>query len=364
MAQNLTYRDSGVDIDAGNALVENIKPLAAATQGKGALGSLGGFGALFELPLDRYRKPLLVSGTDGVGTKLRFAIEYNALDGLGIDLVAMCVNDIAVTGAEVLFFLDYYATSALDVDSATRVISGIAEGCKLADCALSGGETAEMPGLYKPGDFDLAGFAVGIVEKDAVIDGTTIQAGDAVVGLASSGVHSNGFSLINRIRDDLATNNQQQMPDDIAQRLLQPTRIYTRSALAATRQVNVKGIAHITGGGLPENLPRVLPEQLAASIDTNSWQRSPEFDWIRKTGNVSPAEMYRVFNCGIGMVMVVAPEDTSTLLASLSKSGETAMVIGEIVPHVDFSTEPSASSAQAGSSPTASRVQLKQLEAF
>ena len=356
MTQNLTYRDSGVDIDAGNALVDNIKPLAAATQKKGALGNLGGFGALFELPLDRYRNPLLVSGTDGVGTKLRFAIEYIELDGLGIDLVAMCVNDIAVTGAEVLFFLDYYATSSLDVDTATRVISGIAEGCKLAECALSGGETAEMPGLYKPGDFDLAGFAVGIVEKDAVIDGSTIAAGDAIVGMASSGVHSNGFSLVNRIRDDLIANNQQ-VPNDIARLLLEPTRIYTRSVLLAAEKINIKGIAHITGGGLPENVPRVLPDQLAASIDTKNWQRSAVFQWIKTTGNVQPAEMYRVFNCGIGMVMVVAREDAAKLVSVLNESGETAAQIGEIVPHeVD--------AGQKGSSTDAGRVQLKNLDAF
>ncbi len=332
MTQNLTYRDSGVDIDAGNALVENIKPLAAATQGKGALGTLGGFGALFELPLDRYRNPLLVSGTDGVGTKLRFAIEHDELDGLGIDLVAMCVNDIAVTGAEVLFFLDYYATSSLDVDSATRVIRGIAEGCKLADCSLSGGETAEMPGLYKPGDFDLAGFAVGIVEKDAVIDGSAIRAGDAIVGLASDGVHSNGFSLINRIRDDLAIENKR-VPEDITKGLLKPTRIYTRSVLAATASLDIKGIAHITGGGLPENVPRILPAHLAASIDTTQWQRSPEFQWIQTTGNVSPAEMYRVFNCGIGMVMVVDQQDVNALLTLLNERDETARHIGDIVAH-------------------------------
>ena len=331
MKQNLTYRDAGVDIDSGNALVERIKPLARATRRDGVLGNLGGFGALFELPVEKYRRPVLVSGTDGVGTKLRFAIERDSLDGLGIDLVAICVNDIAVTGAEALYFLDYYATSTLDIDTAERVVAGIAKGCELAGCALSGGETAEMPGIYQPGDFDIAGFAVGIVEKDEIIDGSKIESGDLIIGLSSSGVHSNGFSMINHIHSTLKnTAGTEGLPPDIAERLLEPTRIYCRALNALTQSTDIKGMAHITGGGLSENLPRIIPPHLSAHIDTSSWTRATEFQWIRENGNVTASEMYRVFNCGIGMAIIVAPGDSDNVLASLESSGESASVIGEI----------------------------------
>jgi len=351
LKQNLTYRDAGVDIDSGNALVERIKPLAKATQREGVMGNLGGFGALFELPVEKYRRPVLVSGTDGVGTKLRFAIERNSLDSLGIDLVAMCVNDIAVTGAEALYFLDYYATSSLDIDTASRVVAGIAKGCELAGCALSGGETAEMPGIYKPGDFDIAGFAVGIVEKDQIIDGSKIESGDQIIGLPSSGVHSNGFSMINHIHSSLEnTAGAQGIPEDIAARLLEPTSIYCRSLNALTQSVSIKGMAHITGGGLSENLPRVIPAHLAARIDTASWTRAPEFHWIRETGNVAANEMYRVFNCGIGMAIIVSPANADQVLASLQSSGESAFIIGEVCTH--------------DSSTNAERVTLEQLEKF
>lgn len=360
MKQNLTYRDAGVDIDSGNALIDRIKPLAAATRRDGVLGSLGGFGSLFELPVGKYRQPVLVSGTDGVGTKLRFAIEMNMLDGLGTDLVAMCVNDIAVTGAEALFFLDYYATSSLDVDTAARVVAGIADGCKLAGCALSGGETAEMPGIYQPGDFDIAGFAVGIVEKSAIVDGQSIKAGDQLIGLASSGVHSNGFSLINHILEDSKAGAADHktpansLPEGMAERLLQPTRIYTRSTNALVTQINVKGMAHITGGGLLENLPRVLPKGVCASIDTSTWQRAAEFHWIRDNGNVEITEMYRVFNCGIGMVVVVSPEDVQEAIKILQAHGEDARVIGEVEQHAN----------DANSVNSDSRVNFQQLENF
>ena len=353
MKQNLTYRDAGVDIDSGNALVERIKPLARATRRDGVLGNLGGFGALFELPVEKYRRPVLVSGTDGVGTKLRFAIEHNSLDGLRIDLVAMCVNDIAVTGAEALYFLDYYATSALDIDTATRVVAGIAKGCEQAGCALSGGETAEMPGIYKPGDFDIAGFAVGIVEKDEIIDGSKIESGDLIIGLSSSGVHSNGFSMINHIHSNLKrTGDSNGLPSDIAERLLEPTRIYCRPLNALTEATSIKGMAHITGGGLTENLPRVIPKHLSARIDTSSWTRGVEFQWIREAGNVAAAEMYRVFNCGVGMAIIVAPGDKEKVLTSLENSGESAFVIGEINAH------------QSPRSEDSERVTLEHLEKF
>jgi len=353
LKQNLTYRDAGVDIDSGNELVERIKPLARATRRDGVLGNLGGFGALFELPVESYRRPVLVSGTDGVGTKLRFAIEHNSLDGLGIDLVAMCVNDIAVTGAEALYFLDYYATSTLDIDTATRVVAGIAKGCELAGCALSGGETAEMPGIYKPGDFDIAGFAVGIVEKDEIIDGSKIESGDLVIGLSSSGVHSNGFSMVNHIQSNLEnTDGSAGLPSDIAQRLLEPTRIYCRPLNTLTKSTTIKGMAHITGGGLLENLPRIIPAHLGAHIDTSTWTRAPEFQWIRETGNVASTEMYRVFNCGIGMAIIVAPSEKDKVLTTLESCGESAFVIGEIVAH------------QSSVTAQTERVTLEHLEKF
>ena len=323
MNHSVTYHDSGVDIDAGNSLVERIKPMVKSTHRPGVLGSLGGFGGLFELPVSEYREPVLVSGADGVGTKLKLAIREQRFDSIGIDLVAMCVNDIVVSGAEPLFFLDYYATSSLDVEVATAVVSGIAEGCKLAGCALSGGETAEMPGLYQSGDFDLAGFAVGIVEKQEIIDGSTISAGDNIIGLASSGLHSNGFSMVNYL---LADHDAGALQADF----LEPTTIYVKSLLQAFRVAEVKGLAHITGGGLLENIPRVVPVGLQAKIDTSSWQRAPVFQWLKKQGNVEAQEMYRVFNCGIGMAVIASEEQTEPLLASFADSGQEAMVIGAI----------------------------------
>lgn len=328
---SLSYRDAGVDIDAGAQLVERIKPLAAATRRPGVLSGLGGFGALFELPLDRYRHPVLVSGTDGVGTKLRLAIELGRHEGIGIDLVAMCANDILVSGAEPLFFLDYYATSRLDLEVASTVVAGIARGCELAGCALTGGETAEMPGIYAPGDYDLAGFCVGIVEKDAIIQPERVRPGDRLIGLASSGPHSNGYSLIRKVIEvsgvDLA------MPCDgspLAECLLAPTRIYARSLLPLIGALPVHGLAHITGGGLSENLPRVLPQGCGAVIDLASWQRPAVFDWLQAAGSIAEDEMLRTFNCGVGMVVCVAEADVERALGMLSAAGETPWLIGRI----------------------------------
>ncbi|MCC7546248.1 MAG: phosphoribosylformylglycinamidine cyclo-ligase [Burkholderiales bacterium] len=326
----LTYRDAGVDIDAGDALVENIKPLARRTLREGVLAGIGGFGALFEVPR-RYRNPVLVSGTDGVGTKLRLAFETGRHDTVGIDLVAMSVNDILVQGAEPLFFLDYFACGKLDVEVATAVVSGIARGCELAGCALIGGETAEMPGMYPQGEYDLAGFAVGVVEKDAIIDGRSIAPGDAVIGLASSGAHSNGYSLIRRIlqraRADLSSDFHGRALGEV---ILAPTRIYVKPVLELLRTVPVKGIAHITGGGLLENLPRILRDELAAELVRASWQRPPLFDWLQQAGGVDETEMHRVFNCGIGMVLVVDPAQEAAALRTLAAAGESAWRIGSI----------------------------------
>ena len=327
----LTYRDAGVDIDAGDELVERIKPVVKRTMRKEVLAGVGGFGALVEVPLDRYKKPVLVSGTDGVGTKLRLAIDTGRHDKIGIDLVAMCVNDIVVSGAEPLFFLDYYATGKLRVDVAESVIRGIAEGCLLAGCALVGGETAEMPGMYHGDDYDLAGFAVGVVEKDRIIDGSATAAGDAVIGLASSGPHSNGYSLIRKLISVAQASDKTQLDGQpLFDRLLTPTRIYVKSLLALTQQVAVKGFAHITGGGLTDNIPRVLPEGLEVVLRRRSWARDPVFEWLAATGRIAPAEMYRTFNCGIGMVVVVASRDVDAALALLAKQGETASVIGQV----------------------------------
>ena len=326
----LTYRDAGVDIDAGDALVENIKPLARRTLREGVLAGIGGFGALFEVP-KRYRNPVLVSGTDGVGTKLKLAFETNRHDSVGIDLVAMSVNDILVQGAEPLFFLDYFACGKLDVGVATAVIGGIARGCELAGCALIGGETAEMPGMYPPGEYDLAGFAVGVVEKDAIIDGTAISPGDAIIGLASSGAHSNGYSLIRRIlqraQSDLSSDFHGR---PLIESILAPTRIYVKPVLELMRSVQLKGLAHITGGGLLENVPRILREGLTAEIARGSWQRPPLFDWLQQEGSVDEAEMHRVFNCGIGMVLVLDPAHEARVLTELKAAGETAWRIGSI----------------------------------
>lgn len=329
--QSITYRDAGVDIDAGEELVERIKPHVKRSMRPEVLGGLGGFGALFELPLERYRRPVLVSGTDGVGTKLRLAIETGRHDGIGIDLVAMCVNDVVVQGAEPLFFLDYYATGKLSVDVAEAVIKGIVEGCVQAGAALIGGETAEMPGMYAAGDYDLAGFCVGIVEKDAIIDGSRTRPGDVLIGLASSGPHSNGYSLIRKLIEHTNSNAETRLGErTLFDALLTPTRIYVKAILALMQQVPVHGVAHITGGGLLDNIPRVIPEGMEALIDRNSWQLPPAFQWLQRGGNIADQEMLRTFNCGIGMTVCVGPQHLDKALASLRASGEDARIIGEI----------------------------------
>jgi phosphoribosylformylglycinamidine cyclo-ligase len=330
-AAPLTYRDAGVDIDAGDRLVENIKPFAKRTLRKGVLAGIGGFGALFEIARKRYREPVLVAGTDGVGTKLKLAFELNRHATIGIDLVAMSVNDILTHGAEPLFFLDYYACGRLDVAAATEVIKGIATGCGQAGCALIGGETAEMPGMYPAGEYDLAGFAVGVVEKSRMIDGSGIVEGDVVLGLASSGAHSNGYSLIRKIIAvkgvDLSAQFHGRALSDV---ILEPTRIYVKPVLKLVKGVAVKGLAHITGGGLLENVPRILPARLAARIERAAWNLPPLFRWLKEEGNIADSELYRVFNCGIGMVAVVAPADAARAVKTLKAAGETAWRIGRI----------------------------------
>lgn len=319
-----------MDIDAGDALVERIKGIAKRTHRPEVLGGLGGFGALCELPKG-YREPVLVSGTDGVGTKLRLAMQLGIHNTIGIDLVAMCVNDLVVAGAEPLFFLDYYATGKLDVDIAEQVITGIGQGCELAGCALVGGETAEMPGMYEGDDYDLAGFSVGVVEKSEIIDGSEVGVGDVMIGLAASGPHSNGYSLIRKILEVSKADLQQSLGDKtLAQALMAPTRIYVKSLLALIKSCSVNSLCHITGGGLLENLPRVLPENCKASIDLNAYQRPAVFDWLQKNGGVDAKEMYRVFNCGIGMVICVKAVDNEAALQTLRAQGETAFVIGAI----------------------------------
>ena len=336
---SISYQDAGVDIDAGNALVENIKPLVKATHRPGVITGLGGFGALFELPLDRYKRPLLVSGTDGVGTKLKLAIDTNRHNTIGIDLVAMCVNDIIVQGAEPLFFLDYYATAKLDVTSATAVVSGIAEGCKRAGAALIGGETAEMPGMYQTDDYDLAGFCVGIVEKDKLIDGQSVQPGDSLIALASSGPHSNGYSLVRKILQVSNVDWNDNLEDkSLIDRLLEPTRIYVKPLLKLFETINVHSLCHITGGGLPENLPRVLPDNCTAVIDENSWQWPTIFQWLQTNGNVEKSEMYRTFNCGVGMVLCVPNDQEVECIKLLNKAGETAWKLGQIEPGQGLAT--------------------------
>ena len=330
---SLTYRDAGVDIDAGDALVDRIKPLAAKTMRAGVMAGIGGFGALFEVPKN-FKEPVLVSGTDGVGTKLRLAFDWQRHDTVGIDLVAMSVNDILVQGAEPLFFLDYFACGKLSVDTAAAVVGGIAKGCELANCALIGGETAEMPGMYPEGEYDLAGFAVGAVEKSQIIDGKSIQVGDVVLGLASSGAHSNGFSLLRKIIETTGAR-----PDDdlggrqLGDVVMAPTRIYVRSVLAALRQhgTAIKGLAHITGGGLLDNVPRILQPGLAARLHRDAWQMPELFTWLQKGGNVADTEMHRVFNCGIGMVIVVPASQADAVTATLSAHGEQVSRLGEIV---------------------------------
>ncbi len=329
---SLSYRDAGVDIDAGNALVERIKPLAAATRRPGVLAGLGGFGALFEIPAN-YRQPVLVAGTDGVGTKLKLAMELGKHDTIGIDLVAMCANDLIVQGAEPLFFLDYYATGHLDVETASDVVKGISEGCLQAGAALIGGETAEMPGIYEGEDYDLAGFCVGVVEKDRIIDGSQVKAGDVLIGLPSSGPHSNGYSLIRKVIEKSGADLGEAFDGaTLGQRLLEPTRIYIKPLLELFAQVNVHALAHITGGGLLENLPRVMPDDTAARIHSNSWQQPAVFAWLQREGNIKAGEMYRTFNCGIGMVLVVDARDADTTLEVLRAQGEAAMLIGEVIP--------------------------------
>jgi phosphoribosylformylglycinamidine cyclo-ligase len=325
----LTYKDAGVDIDAGNELVERIKPLVRRTQRPEVLAGIGGFGGLFALPPGKYREPVLVSGTDGVGTKLMLAQQVGKHDTIGIDLVAMCVNDVLVQGAEPLFFLDYFACGKLDNDVASDVIAGIAEGCLQAGAALIGGETAEMPDMYGPGDYDLAGFTVGAVERDQMIDGSAIEDGDVIVGIASSGPHSNGYSLIRKVLERAGGADIEGVP--AAERLLAPTRIYVKPILALMEQVTVKGLAHITGGGITENIPRVLPKTLDARIDTSSWQPGAVFEFLQAHGNVETAEMRRTFNCGVGMVVVVAADAADAAIARLEEYGESAWRIGEIV---------------------------------
>ncbi len=327
----VTYRDAGVDIDAGEELVERIKPGVRRSMRREVLGGIGGFGALVEVPLDRYRKPVLVSGTDGVGTKLRLAIDTGRHDTVGIDLVAMCVNDVVVQGAEPLFFLDYFATGKLVVDIGARIIAGIVEGCVQAGCALVGGETAEMPGMYHGDDYDLAGFCVGIVEKDAIIDGSRTAAGDIVLGLPSSGPHSNGFSMIREILKvsgaDLATDLEGVALGD---RLMAPTRIYVKALLKLVSELPVHGLSHITGGGLVDNIPRVIPDGLEVILERRAWRREPVFEWLQSAGRVADQEMYRVFNCGIGMTIQVAAKDADRAAAILREAGQESAVIGEV----------------------------------
>ncbi len=335
MTASTSYRDAGVDIDAGNALVDRIKPAAKATARTGTMGGLGGFGGFFDPRAAGYTDPLLVAATDGVGTKLRIAIDSGRHATVGIDLVAMCVNDLVVQGAEPLFFLDYFATGKLDVETAATVVEGIAEGCRQAGCALIGGETAEMPGMYGAGDYDLAGFAVGAVERDRVLTGADIAPGDVLIGLGSSGVHSNGYSLVRRIVADAELDWDAKAPFDpasgLGEALLAPTRIYVRACLAAIAAGGIKGLAHITGGGVLENLPRILPDGTEAVLDTANWPLAPVFRWLAETGNVAPAEMARTFNCGIGMIAVADAEAAAALEHVLAAEGETVHRIGAVV---------------------------------
>ena len=330
MNKPLSYKDAGVDIDAGDALVERIKPMAAKTLREGVLSGLGGFGALFEVP-KRYQEPVLVSGTDGVGTKLKLAFEWGMHDSVGIDLVAMSVNDVLVQGAEPLFFLDYFACGKLDVDTAATVVQGIATGCEQAGCALMGGETAEMPGMYPPGEYDLAGFAVGVVEKSKILTGALVAQGDVVLGLVSSGVHSNGFSLVRKVIERCAGALPQQLDGQpFRQALMAPTRIYVKAVLAALAQHPIHALAHITGGGLLENIPRVLPEGLSAHIKLGSWPRSELFAWLQNHAGIDDTEMNRTFNNGIGMVVVVPAHAAVACAATLRSMGEEVHVVGDI----------------------------------
>jgi phosphoribosylformylglycinamidine cyclo-ligase len=330
----LTYKDAGVDIDAGDALVDHIKPLARSTNRPGVIGGLGGFGGLFDLKAAGFRDPILVSGTDGVGTKLKVAIEAAIPDTVGIDLVAMCVNDVIVQGADPLFFLDYYATGHLDIDTGRRIVAGIAEGCRRAGCALIGGETAEMPGMYSDGDYDLAGFVVGAAERDQLLPRADIASGDIVLGLAASGTHSNGYSLVRRVVERSGLGYDAPSPfstGSLGQALLEPTRIYVKQLLSAIRGTGaIKGLAHITGGGLPGNVPRCLPDGLRARLDARRWTAPPVFGWLQSVGRVPTDDMLRTFNCGIGMIAVVAAQDASRVASALTAAGETVSEIGVI----------------------------------
>lgn len=332
----LSYKDAGVDIDAGNELVNRIKSVVKETKRPEVMGGLGGFGALCAIP-QKYKEPILVSGTDGVGTKLRLAMDLNRHESIGIDLVAMCVNDLIVQGAEPLFFLDYYATGKLNVDVATTVVTGIAEGCKQSGCALVGGETAEMPGMYHGNDYDLAGFCVGVVEKAEMIDGSKVKHGDALIALASSGAHSNGYSLIRKILQVSGVNPATEQLDGkpLADHLLAPTKIYVKSVLDLIAQIEVHAIAHITGGGFWENIPRVLPDNTQVVIDESSWQWPSVFNWLQKTGNVERHEMYRTFNCGVGLIIALPKQLAEKAINLLSSHGEKAWVIGEIIQSSD-----------------------------
>lgn len=328
--KTLSYKDAGVDIDAGEALVERIKGVAKRTRRPEVLAGLGGFGALFELPKG-YKEPVLVSGTDGVGTKLRLAMQLQKHDSIGIDLVAMCVNDLVVGGAEPLFFLDYYATGKLNVDVAATVVAGIGEGCEQAGCSLVGGETAEMPGMYEGEDYDLAGFAVGIVEKSEILDGSKVKAGDKLIGVASSGVHSNGYSLVRKILEvskaDLNANLDGRSLGDA---LMAPTRIYVKPALKLIKESQVHAMCHVTGGGFQENIPRVLPDNCKAVVNTDSWQWPTVFEWLQKNGNVATMEMFRTFNCGVGLIVAVPAAQADAAVALLNREGEKAWVLGEV----------------------------------
>ncbi|MCF6262839.1 MAG: phosphoribosylformylglycinamidine cyclo-ligase [Xanthomonadales bacterium] len=330
---SVSYKDAGVDIDAGSALVERIKPAVKTTHRAGVVSGLGGFGALFELDLEKYKQPILVSGTDGVGTKLMLARDLNQHGSIGIDLVAMCVNDILAQGAEPLFFLDYFACGKLEIEQAAEVIEGIAEGCRQAGCALTGGETAEMPGMYPPGDYDLAGFTVGVVDKPKLIDGSAIGAGHKLIGLASSGPHSNGYSLIRRVIQHSGADLNSELEGStksLADVLLAPTRIYVKNILQLLEKHQIDGIAHITGGGITENIIRVLADDYGIEINLNSWQQAAVFNWLQQQGNISREEMLRTFNCGIGMVLLVAAADADSICAAAQALGEDAMVIGTV----------------------------------
>ena len=331
-SKSLSYRDAGVNIDAGNEFVQKIKSSVASTSRPGVMGSLGGFGGLFELP-ENYRQPVLVSGTDGVGTKLKLAIDLNRHDTIGIDLVAMCVNDILVLGAEPLYFLDYYATGELNTEIAASVVEGIAEGCRQSNAALIGGETAEMPGMYGKGDYDLAGFCVGVVEKQEIIDGSEVKAGDAMIAIASSGPHSNGYSLVRKIIEVSGADINQAFDSTggtLGDALLAPTNIYVKAIHDLLPKFDIHAMAHITGGGLLENIPRVLPENSQAIVHTSSWQLPQVFQWLQDNGNVDINEMYRTFNCGVGMVLIVAADDADAIISSLNQNGDNAWQLGTI----------------------------------